>query len=178
LRAINRDPIPHYLIDHRTTFVASVWGTIAMAGPSYAQLPISPAHLGVGLAPIPHLMFLYEYGWMSMMSFPDLNDIPPGGYTSGAEFRSLGICVQEPVYGLFASWRFGTGFTYERPETPGAFEDRLATITHYSLGAGFYGQWGRVEYRVLRFTSWDANYTNANLGLISHGLYFTLQAMF
>ncbi len=178
LRAINRDPIPHSLIDHRTTFVASVWGTIAMAGPSYSEFPVSPAHLGIGLAPIPHLMFLYEYGWMSMMSFPDLENMPWGSYTSGAQFRSLGICVQEPVYGLFASWRFGTGFTYESPKTPGAFEDRLATITHYSLGAGIYGQWGRVEYRVLRFTSWDANYANANLGLISHGLYFTVQAMF
>ncbi|MBS1561532.1 MAG: hypothetical protein JSS89_07995 [Bacteroidetes bacterium] len=178
LRAINRDPIPHSVIDHRTNFVASVWGTFAVAGPSYSDFPISPGLLGIGFAPIPHVMLLYEYGWMSMMSFPDLKNLPWGSYNSGAEYRSLGLCVQEPVYGLFASWRFGTGFTYERAKTPGAFEDRLATITHYSLGAGFYGQWGRVEYRVLRFTSWDANYANANLGLISHGLYFTLQAMF
>lgn len=178
LRLINRDPIPHSVIDHRTNFVGSVWGTLGFAGPSFSDVGSIPLHLGIGFSPIPYVMLLYEYGWMSWVTYPDLQDLPWGSYNTSAQIRSGGICVQEPVYGLFASWRYGTGFTKERPKESGAFADRDATITHYSLGVGIFGQWGRIEYRVLRFTSWDANYANANLGLISHGLYFTTQVMF
>lgn len=178
LRSINRDPIPHSVIDKRTRYVASVWGTLGFGGKSFADFPLTPLHVGVGFAPIPHVMVLYEYGWIGDKSLPDLQDLPWGSYHMTSEIRSFGVCIQEPVYGLFASWRYGTGFTKEYAIEPGTFKDRNAWITHYSLGAGFYGQWGRIEYRMLRFTSWDADYANANVGMTSHGLYFTTHIMF
>jgi|GEM_PF-1040155 len=178
LRLINRDPIPHSVIDQRTKYVGSVWGTIGIASQSFSDFGVIPLHLGIGFSPIPYIMLLYEYGWLGSQSYPDLKNLPYGSYNTSAEIRSGGICVQEPVYGVFASWRYGTGFTNERAKEAGAYADRNATITHYSLGVGFFGQWGRIEYRVLRFTSWDANYANANLGVISQGLYFTTQVMF
>lgn len=178
LRSIDRRPIPHSVIDHRTNVVGSFWATIATAGPSHSDLPFSPAQLGVGLAPIPYVMVLFEYSWMGGITYPDLYTANYGSYETSAEFRSWGICLQEPVYGLFASWRYGNGITREYAVETGTAPDRIASITHYSLGVGFYGQWGRFEYRVLRFTSWDANYANADLGLISHGFYYTLQLMF
>lgn len=178
LRSINRNPIPHSVIDKRTNYVASVWGTLGTASKSFADFPLSPVHVGIGFAPIPYIMVLYEYGWMGDKILPDMENLPWGSYRMASEIRSVGVCVQEPVYGLFASWRYGTGFTKEYANEPGAFKDRNAWITHYSLGAGFYGQWGRIEYRMLRYTSWDADYANANVGMISHGLYFTTHIMF
>ncbi len=90
--------------------------------------------------------------------------------------------VQDVVPGTMRplNWTYtaDSGFTKEYAIEPGKFKDRNAWITHYSLGAGFYGQWGRIEYRMLRFTSWDADYANANVGMTSHGLYFTTHIMF
>jgi len=52
LRRIQRYPIPNSVIDRRTSFVASIWGTLGIAR-------LAALSAGVGISPIPEITIFY-----------------------------------------------------------------------------------------------------------------------
>lgn len=179
LRHVEQFVYPSSLIDGRTFMVVSGWVGTGIAGKSGAQLAFPNIGIaGVGLAPIPYFMVLYEIGSLSIYDNVYVEDLYNVRYTNISN-KSIGICIQEPRFGLFGSWRYGVGdieFRYEGDSTE-AVTFHGANTTQYSLGFGFYGQFGRFEFRHTRLTSFDTAITEEDVQTVLNGIYWTVHVM-
>lgn len=130
--------------------------------------------VGIGIQIIPWIMPVYEQGGIRGLRIGDLRN-------SNAAWEAFGIHIQEPVLGLFASWKYGkmtaVGNAYEDPWHPTPPPDFKVNLTFYSLSFGIYGQWGRMEYRYRRNTSWNTHYLIPDLSGNYNGLYYTLHIL-
>jgi hypothetical protein len=151
---------------------------MSITGPQAGDFPLfNIFEYGVGVAPIPFIMPFYS-AWSSSTSEYSYGYSNSGTIFYNTIVRSMGIAIQEPRFGLFGSWRYGIGDVGVRIEGSD-YSNLLHTsdITTYSLALGFYGQWGKVEYRHMRITSFSNPTEQFEIPTVTNGLYWTLQVM-
>lgn len=177
LRKIQRYSIPHSIIDGRTNFVVSMWVSMSITGPQAGQFAFfNIFSYGIGVAPLPYIQVFYDVNSIFTSNHnwhPDKFEIISHNNVS----RSFGVALQEPRYGLFGAWRYGLGKINSYSSLEGKPLVYSSDLTTYALSLGFYGQWGKIEYRHMRITSFSNPATLFYIPDIINGVYWSLQVM-
>lgn len=176
LRARATPVVPTSIIFDRPYAIVVPYGSFGLDGPPDEGGIIGgfASSAGVGVQVVPWVMPVFERGYTSGLKMGDLHNMT-------ATWDAIGVHVQEPELGLFVSCKFGwmtaTGNAvyYDWLQRPKP--DFKVYARFYMLSAGICGQWGRIEYRYRRNTSWDSHYLIPDLSGNYNGLHYTLHIM-
>lgn len=161
------------VVDGRGYAVIAAWITWGLEGPT-TQAVIGPpwGGYGFGVQIVPWVMPLYERGYMGYIVTGDL-------YDTHATWSNFGVQVQEPFTGAFVAGRYGSmelsGYSYR--DTTYQRDTHNANLNYYALSLGIMGQWGKIEYRHRRNTSWRSTLAAPDLSGSYNGLHITFHIL-
>lgn len=125
------------------------WLVVASVRPSFmgptteGLLPFFNAiQVNIGIRPFHFFEVSYDYASSSYLGLEDIED-------ASGRFHSVGLLLREPHTGLFVRGTYGTALVagLANKYDPATLQNVAGSVTCWSWGAGYGGDWATIEYR-------------------------------